>query len=156
MPRPSDQLTLPATTYRILLRFIAAGIPAPQGSKRHVGAGRMIETSKNLPAWRQALIAAATTAQKAQNTAWEPINTPVTVRAVFHLPRPQKTKYGPLPAGVPDLDKLARAVGDGLTHSGTLTDDARITGWITHKYWATTHNQPGAKIDILTPQEPTP
>lgn len=136
--------------HQSLLRFIAHGTPAPQGSKKHIGAGRMIETNKNLPGWRQTLTAAAITAQKAQKTPWKPINTPVTIRAIFHLPKPQKTKYGPLPAGPPDLDKLARAVGDALTQSGTLTDDARITGWITHKYWATEANPPGARIDILT------
>ena len=31
------------------------GHPAPKGSKRHVGGGRMIESSKRLPGWAQAL-----------------------------------------------------------------------------------------------------
>ena len=32
-----------------------SGEPAPQGSKRHVGGGRMIEASKKLPPWREAV-----------------------------------------------------------------------------------------------------
>ena len=31
--------------------------PAPQGSKRHVGGGRLIEASKRVKPWRQAVAA---------------------------------------------------------------------------------------------------
>ena len=33
------------------VRIVADGVPAPQGSKKHVGRGRMVEASKTLPAW---------------------------------------------------------------------------------------------------------
>ena len=38
------------------VRWMTVGIPAPQGSKRHVGRGIMIEQSASLPAWRNQLI----------------------------------------------------------------------------------------------------
>ena len=38
------------------VRWMTVGIPAPQGSKRHVGNGIMIEQSASLPAWRNQLI----------------------------------------------------------------------------------------------------
>ena len=35
------------------------GVPAPQGSKRHIGHGIMIENSKKVKPWRQDVRAAA-------------------------------------------------------------------------------------------------
>lgn len=34
-------------------RFAVFGLPAPQGSKRHVGEGRMVESSKRVKPWRR-------------------------------------------------------------------------------------------------------
>ena len=44
------------------LTVIVYGTPAPQGSKRHVGHGRMIEQSKRVKPWRNDVKAAAETA----------------------------------------------------------------------------------------------
>ena len=38
------------------ISWTSTGIPAPQGSKRHVGRGIMIEASKSLPAWREQVV----------------------------------------------------------------------------------------------------
>ena len=38
------------------IKWMTVGIPVPQGSKRHVGNGIMIEQSAGLPAWRNQLI----------------------------------------------------------------------------------------------------
>ena len=38
-----------------MIWFFVPGVPAPQGSKRHVGNGRMVESSKDLPAWRHSV-----------------------------------------------------------------------------------------------------
>jgi hypothetical protein len=43
-----------------LLRVDVYGLPAPQGSKRHVGGGRMIEASKKVGPWREAVVRAST------------------------------------------------------------------------------------------------
>lgn len=37
------------------ITFRVEGDPAPKGSKRHVGNGRLIESSKKLPAWMRAV-----------------------------------------------------------------------------------------------------
>ena len=39
-------------------RFAVFGLPAPQGSKRHVGEGRMVESSKRVKPWRRQVAAA--------------------------------------------------------------------------------------------------
>ena len=39
-------------------------------------------------------------------------------------------------ATAPDLDKLCRALGDALTQSGVLRDDALIVEWVARKQWA--------------------
>ena len=40
----------------ISISWETIGDPAPQGSKRHVGNGIMVESSKKLPVWREQLI----------------------------------------------------------------------------------------------------
>lgn len=75
--------------------MVAYGTPAPQGSKRHVGRGVMIESSKNLKPWREAVKYAALAAKP-------------DVDAYF-------PKRGPcLICGVPGMDQRHRVV-DAIT-----------------------------------------
>ena len=54
----------------------------------------------------------------------------------------------PLPIVPPDLDKLLRAVGDGIGQSGYIWgDDSQIVEMEGHKYYAD-DRQPGAIIKI--------
>lgn len=46
------------------VQFDVLGVPAAQGSKRHVGNGRMVESSKALHPWRDSVAAAARDAAK--------------------------------------------------------------------------------------------
>lgn len=131
-----------------MIEFIVEGSAAPQGSKRHVGNGRMIESSKALPAWRKR----ATEAAKKAMGHNPPIDAPVTVIAAFYLPKPATTKFRDYPAGPPDLDKLQRAIGDALEQSGLLANDSRIVEWHPKKLWAT--DQPYTHI-IIKPISPT-
>lgn len=101
-----------------------AGIPAPQGSKRHVGRGVMVESSKALAPWREDVRQAAL----AELDGAPPIDGPCIVRLTFWLPRPKshpRTRRT-LPDSRPDLDKLARGVCDALTSAGAIRDDAII------------------------------
>ena len=91
------------------VRIVADGTPAPQGSKKHVGGGRMVEMSKKLPAWRAAVEAAA---RLATGPAWVPWDGPVSVSGTVGILRPGSTKFKDFPAGAPDLDKIQRAIGD--------------------------------------------
>jgi len=106
--------------------FWVQGRPAAQGSKRHVGGGRMIEASRFVGPWRQAVTHAALTVIDAEQ--WEKVLGPVEAEFVFHIARPASVKESdrPLPIKPPDLDKLVRAVCDSLTDAGVWGDDGQV------------------------------
>jgi crossover junction endodeoxyribonuclease RusA len=128
--------------------IVVRGIPAPQGSKRHVGGGRMVESSRAVGPWREAVRAETQRAMKAAREC--PITGPVSVIIRFYLPRPKSTpKRIVWPAKRPDLDKLARAVLDGLTAGGAWDDDAQVVELVTSKMFAGLDTQPpGCLITI--------
>lgn len=142
-----------------MIAFQVLGTPAPQGSKRHVGKGIMVESSLKVKPWREAVKAAA---YEARTTG--PLEGPVTVTLHFHLLRP-KHHYGTgrnagnvkissptYPAGRPDLDKLTRSTLDALTESGLIHDDAQIvqlTAW--KDYCNMIQDTPGVFITVDTP-----
>lgn len=127
------QTTLPAAQ----VTFWVSGIPAPQGSKRHVGGGRMIEMSKAVGPWREAVRA------EAQQKFAVPFDGPVSVTVTFNLKRP-KTARRDTPCIRPDLDKLLRAVLDGLTAAGAFGDDGQVTEIVARKRYG----HPGAMITV--------
>jgi crossover junction endodeoxyribonuclease RusA len=132
------------------------GLPAPQGSKRHVGRGIMIESSTAVGPWREAVRAET---QRVLN-GHGPIAGPVALVVTFSLPRPAghygtgrnagkpKLSAPRWPAGRPDLDKLLRAVLDGLTMGGAWKDDAQVIWIVAEKRYA----PPRCRIEI-TPLE---
>jgi crossover junction endodeoxyribonuclease RusA len=129
------------------LRIEVRGIPAPQGSKRHVGGGRMIEMSKAVGPWREAVRAETQRAMLGQ----APTQRPVSVLVQFYMPRPKSlAKTVTLPAKRPDIDKLARAVLDGLTEGGAWLDDGQVIALFLRKHYAGQENPPGCVIDITT------
>ena len=89
----------------------------------------MVEASKGLPAWHKAI----TTTAPPQP---EPIDVPIKVTARFFMPKPNKPMFD-TPATAPDLDKLCRAVGDGLEQAGVIKNDSRITTWVASKHFGT-------------------
>ena len=106
------------------LVIVVYGMPAPQGSKRHVGNGVMVESSKKVRPWRQDVKSAAL----AVRAGAEPIDAAVRVRMVFTMPKPAsapKTRRT-YPMRMPDLSKLARSTEDALTDAGIWRDDARV------------------------------
>lgn len=120
------------------------GDPAPQGSKKVVR-GRLIEASKKLKPWRAAIEKAC------QPFAEENIYLgPVRLEVDFFLPRPPSIKMTkrPLPIVPPDLDKLLRAVGDGIGQSGMIWgDDSQVVEIFARKFYAD-DREPGATINI--------
>ena len=113
-----------------MIEFEVFGRPAPQGSKT-IMRGRLVESSKYLPAWRKAIAEAATEAQ-AETGFFS--DQPLAVSVIFFLPRPKTVKRS-LPTAPPDLDKLARAIGDSCT--GILyNDDAQIVEMNLSKLYA--------------------
>lgn len=126
------------------------GRPAPQGSKRHVGGGRMIEMSKAVGPWREAVRADTVRAVNGR----APFEGPVMVQAVVYLPRPQghhgarglKPSAPEFPAGRPDLDKLMRSIMDGMKAGGVYRDDSQVVDLKARKAYADGPITPGATI----------
>lgn len=121
------------------LRFTVHGTPIPQGSKKgYVVNGRavLVEANKNLKTWRQHVT--LTARQAATATGWQSLDGPVKLTAEFHLQRPPSAKFRVWPIVKPDLDKLLRALCDGLSDAGVWTDDNRVCIVVTSKTYANT------------------
>jgi len=126
------------------LEFWVSGRPAPQGSKRHVGNGRMLEMSKYVAGWRAAVKAEATR----QAAGWVPLDEPCWLRVGFYLARPKAPKFPDRPGVTPDLSKLVRATEDALT-GVAWSDDSRVVSTLAEKFWAGDLG-PGAFIRVST------
>lgn len=104
--------------------FEVVGKPVPQGSKTvFMVGGRPVLADANsaaLKPWRKAVAAAARAAKPAAQ-----VEGPVEMWLTFTFERP-KTVKRVWPAVKPDIDKLVRAVLDGITDSGLWKDDAQV------------------------------
>ena len=112
--------------------FIVYGTAAPQGSKRHIGNGVMLESSERVRPWRQDVRFAALEKRPPD---WD-MTKPMRLLLEFRFSRPQShfvTKKGvtylnpnapaqPVSARLGDIDKLSRAVLDALTGVAYLDD----------------------------------
>lgn len=141
------------------LAFEVLGNPAPQGSKRHVGNGILIESSKKVAPWRQAVAAAARDLANDHGC----LDQPLTLAVVFRFPMPRSRPAAVRRAGeapkttTPDVDKLLRSTADGLVMGGLIVDDARLVTVLGTKRevvgWT------GAELTLCpwpAPWEPTP
>jgi len=160
------------------ITLVIYGKPAPQGSKRHIGKGVMVESSKAVKPWREDVRSAAAKLincdcpdQCGGLLPGYPIDGPVVVRMVFTSTRP-RTHYrtgknshllrGSAPARpstAPDLSKLIRSTEDALTAAGLWRDDARVVEYErAAKVWAGEDPEaldaPGVRITIrpITPE----
>ncbi len=124
------------------LEFAVFGDPGPQGSKRHVGGGRMIESSKKVKPWRDSVMWCAREALCGRPMIFGPVVVDMifTMRKPTGAPKRRRT----WPAVAPDLSKLARATEDALTIAGVYEDDARIV-----EYGRLAKVYPGEDTDAL-------
>jgi Holliday junction resolvase RusA-like endonuclease len=133
---------------RTFAAFQVVGVePAPQGSKRYLGNGRFVESSKKLEPWRQAVAHAVKEMQKQTND--EMFTEACIVTVDFYLPKP-KTVKRELPTVAPDLDKLQRSLGDSISlpkYSQLIEDDSLIVKWISRKLYST-QEEMGCKVSI--------
>lgn len=113
--------------------IIVYGIPGPQGSKKFVGLaksgrGIMVESSKKVKPWREAVHAAALAVRDGAT----PLDGPLWVRMVFTMPKPASApkRTRTWPCKKPDVSKLARSTEDALTSAGIWVDDARVVGYL--------------------------
>ncbi len=122
------------------------GVPAPQGSKRHVGRGILIESSKAVGPWRERVALAV------HGEGWPLRTDAIGMRLDFVLPRPRsapKTRTL-LATKRPDADKLARAVLDALTGIAYV-DDSQVIDLHSHKRIADAGERPGVAISLYNP-----
>lgn len=119
------------------VHFEILGDPSPQGSKSRMPNGAIIEGATagqraKHKAWRSAV------ADTARDVAgWydgaAPLDGALHLIVEFRFPMPasrpkrvQAARIAPK-STAPDLDKLIRALGDGLTAGGLIRDDARLS-----------------------------
>ena len=133
--------------------FTVAGMaPAPQGSKRHLGNGVMVESSKNVKPWRYLV------QQAAVATGQPTITTGVSISVVFLFVRPKGhyRKDGSLTPKAPrwhvtrpDGSKLLRGTEDALVDAGLLRDDSLICNCTWMKRYCVGSERPGALITVV-------
>jgi len=136
--------------------FTVDGVPVPQGSmKGYVRGGHAVLTSDNpnLGAWRQGVAERARQAMLGMAVCPEPVQ----VAIDFYLPRPRGhfgtgKNASTLRAGAPDVhtkkpdvDKLARAILDGMTGIVFL-DDAQVWALAMTKQYANPGQPPHALV----------
>lgn len=139
------------------------GLPAPQGSKRHVGRGIMVESSKRVKPWREAVKHAALDVLSLNNADDYPFGTePVGITATFYLPRPKghfrtgrnahllRDAAPDYPATKPDIDKILRSSLDALGEACVWRDDSQVVHVVARKEYGT----PGAHFEIAAMPRP--
>ena len=137
------------------------GLPGPMGSKRHLGHGVMVESSKKVKPWRSDVMAAVVGAYQGPLIA-----APVSVEVVFLFPRP-KGHYGKqgLRASAPlhlisqsagDIDKLCRSTLDGISAGAggaLLRDDSQVVSLHASKRYCSIGERPGALLRVIVHTE---
>jgi crossover junction endodeoxyribonuclease RusA len=137
------------------LTFVVYGLPAPQGSKKSLGNGILVESSKAVRPWRQDVKHAALACIPHD---WDP-SLPMALSIVFRFKRPQAHigKKGLKPsapqhcttARAGDVDKLLRSTFDSLT--GVAFDDDRQVISVNASKRYTTADEPQGAIITITP-----
>lgn len=142
------------------IELYALGLPAPKGSKRHVGNGVLIESSKRVKPWQRAVAAACRDTYRG-----DPLTGPVGLTVEFYLPRPVAHMGTGRNAGqvkasapiwhitMPDLDKTLRSTGDALTGLA-YRDDRQIVAIHAHKHYSDATHPVGARILIDSLERP--
>ncbi|MFE3378809.1 RusA family crossover junction endodeoxyribonuclease [Streptomyces anulatus] len=140
---------VPAEPVTPVFEVVVRGTPAPQGSKRHVGGGRMIESSAGVKPWRDAVTLYAVQA-RLKRRGFVKLTGPLRADMLFTFTRPKGHMGTGRNAGrvrpsapirpdvVPDLSKLARSTEDALTTAGVYQDDALIVEYGQLGKWYTT------------------
>ncbi len=140
-----------------MISFFVAGVPAPQGSKSAVvrnGRAIMFEQNKRTMPWREQIALQASSIMRAHN--YKIIDgAALSIEAVFFMPRPKSHygKHGLLKSAPrhcskkPDIDKMARALLDGLSDI-VFDDDSRITVLTARKQYAVDKLSAGVHVAI--------
>ena len=112
-----------------------------------MGNGRMIEVSKRLAPWRNAVAAATRAVMRGR----QPFGGPVAITLEFVMPRPVSLpKRMPTPPAIkrPDVDKLARSCLDAIVTGAAIVDDSQAIDLRATKRIAEIGERPGVVIEI--------
>jgi len=128
------------------LTFWVDGTPVQQGSKTaFIIKGKAVMTdqnSKTLKPWR----ANVTSTAKLAAVRHDEFAGPLAVVLDFYMPRGATVKRA-RPAVTPDLDKLVRAVLDGITDAGVWGDDGQVVS-IRAREWYADNRPAGVLVTI--------
>ena len=136
--------------------FTVLGKPAPQGSKRHIGKGVMVESSDRVKPWR--LDVKHTALGLLPHDWYAILDKPMAVTATFVFARPKNhfRTNGQLKPAAPkhctsrvgDVDKLSRSILDALSEGVIFNDDAQVVSLIASRRYANDSEQPCAIITV--------
>lgn len=145
----------------VRLEFQIPGLPATKGSTRafrsRTGEIRVKADNRRLKGWERAIADRAFLERHLRGKR-EPLEGPVVVELLFRLPRPRRHYIAgdgvrlregapTLHAQIPDLDKLIRAVLDGLTRGQVWRDDGQVAEVRAKKVW-TDQGDEGVQIMV--------
>ena len=144
-----------------MIRLMVTGTPAPKGSRtlgrRRDGSAFTRPASSGEHGWVEA-VARAAQWRRAQALevpeAGELPAPPYAVELLFLMPRPKRPTHG-WPTRT-DLDKLCRAVLDGLVRGGLLVDDRHVVELRAVKRWTAAPGGEGAQVTISAAEARTP
>jgi len=108
-------------------QFFVSGKPVPQGSLKFINGHAIHVRAQDLALWR------ADIARTAKNVIWEKAQKGVELHLTFILKKP-KTVTRDEPYIRPDIDKLSRAVLDGLTGVAYEDDEQVVKLTATKEY----------------------
>jgi crossover junction endodeoxyribonuclease RusA len=131
------------------LSVFIPGNPAPQGSKRHVGNGIMVESSKHVKPWRSD-VRGQLIGDDGQPKAR--FDGAVHVELEFVMKRPQSAPKRTTPPATKkngDIDKLVRAVFDAIGSAGVWRDDSQVVSVTATKRIAEIDETPGCRLALM-------
>ena len=127
------------------------GRPAPQGSKTPMG----FEANHRTRPWREAIRALCVDKLPPD---WEKLDGPLSIEMWFYFDRLKGHRSGDLPCtkSTYDVDKLSRAMNDGLTEGGVIVDDARVVDMYSHKRYCEIGTETRALVIVSPYFSPLP
>lgn len=126
-------------------QFVVKGHPAPKGSRTVLAPGVTKESSDRCKPWVEAI---AFSAKGQRLPGGEFLPPPYRIGLRFVMPKPANSKWD-WPTADGDLDKLERAVLDGLTQGGLILDDRHVIRLDSDKEFAGAGKSTGVSIVIL-------
>lgn len=131
-----------------MIAVFVPGICAPQGSKRHLGNGILVEQSKRVKPWRADVRSALLDDQGKPRAQFDG---PIHIELEFVMKRPAGAPKRSTPPAIkrPDLDKLQRAIFDAVSSAGIWRDDSQVVSVTAVKRLAKIGETPGCHLEIM-------